>query len=70
MRDYNFKHKGICLNMTVPFICTSLLKQTPKEKHPLLPYHIDQKGFDWLIDNDMHMKKRSDWLTYMVLWGS
>ena len=56
--------------MTVPFILTSLLKQTPKEQHALLPHHIDQKGFDWLIDNDMNMKKYSDWLTYMALWGS
>ena len=29
-----------------------------------------KKCSDWLIDNDMHMKKCSDWLTYMVLWGS
>ena len=24
----------------------------------------------WFIDNDMHMKKHSDWLTDMALWGS
>ena len=29
-----------------------------------------KKHSDWLIDNDMHMKKHSDWLTYMALWGS
>ena len=56
--------------MTVPFILTSLLKQTLKEQHALLPHHTDRKGFDWLIDNDMHMKKHFDWLIYMVLWGS
>ena len=28
-----------------------------------------KKHSDWLIDNDMHMKKHSDWLTYMALWG-
>ena len=29
-----------------------------------------KKHPDWLINNDMHMKKHSDWLTYMALWES
>ena len=34
------------------------------------PMAIIMMVSDWLIDNDIHMKKHSDWLTYMVLWGS
>ena len=41
------------------------------DKHSdwLMNNDIIMMGSNWLIDNDMHMKKHSDWLAYMGAIG-